>query len=62
MRIEDITVQESEVEQAKFVTIAELNAMLSQKQVVERNIMYKELKKYFSRELGIDIEDEEEER
>ena len=36
--------------------------MLSQKQVVERNIMYKELKKYFSRELGIDIEYEEEER
>ncbi len=36
--------------------------MLSQRQVVERNIMYRELKRYFSRELGIDIDDEEQER
>lgn len=62
LRIENITVQKSEVEQAKFVTISELSDMLSQRQVVERNIMYRELKRYFSRELGIDIDEEEQER
>lgn len=62
LRIKDITVQESEVEQARFVTILELNNMLSQKQMVERNIMYRELKRYFSIELGINIDDEQQER
>ena len=44
----DITVQESEVEQTAFVDINSLNKMVSNRQVVERDIMYSALYDYFT--------------
>ncbi len=44
----DITVQESEVEQIAFVDINSLNKMVSNRQVVERDIMYSALYDYFT--------------
>ncbi len=49
IKIENIRVQESEVEQIKFVNISELNAMIENKQVVERDAVYKELMNYLFR-------------
>ena len=46
LRIEDITVQKSEVETAMFVDINKLNKMVEEKQVVERNIVYETLNNY----------------
>lgn len=49
IKIENIRVQESEVEQIKFVNISELNTMIENKQVVERDAVYKELMNYLFR-------------
>jgi len=49
LRAENIKVQESEVEQVKFVSISELNTMVENKEVVERDAVYKELMSYLFR-------------
>lgn len=49
LKIEEIVVQESEVEQVKFVDISELNSMIQNKEVVERDAVYKELMDYLFR-------------
>lgn len=49
LKVEEIEVQESEVEQVKFVDISELNKMIENKEVVERDEVYKELKNYLFR-------------
>lgn len=49
LRIEDIKVQESEVEQIKFVSVSELNEMIENKEIVERTPIYKELMNYIFR-------------
>lgn len=49
IKTENIKVQESEVEQIKFVNISELNTMIANKQVVERDAVYKELMNYLFR-------------
>ncbi len=49
LKIEEIVVQESEVEQVKFVDISELNRMIENKEVVERDAVYKELMDYLFR-------------
>lgn len=49
LRAENIKVQESEVEQVKFVSISELNTMIENKEVVERDAVYKELMNYLFR-------------
>lgn len=49
LKIEDITVQKSEVEQVKFVDISELNSMIQNKEIVERDAVYKELMDYLFR-------------
>ena len=50
LTISDITVQESEVEQAAFVDMGLLSKMVANKQVVERNIMYSALYDYLAHE------------
>lgn len=50
LKAEDIIVQESEVEQVKFVDISELNAMMKNKnELVERDEIYKEIMNYLFR-------------
>ncbi|MBS5785007.1 MAG: NUDIX hydrolase [Clostridia bacterium] len=49
LRTEDIKVQESEVEQIKFVSVSELNEMIENKEIVERTPIYKELMNYIFR-------------
>ena len=49
LRTEDIKVQESEVEQIKFVSVSELNEMIENKEIVERTPIYKELMTYIFR-------------
>lgn len=49
LKIEEIAIQESEVEQVKFVDISELNSMIQNKEVVERDAVYKELMDYLFR-------------
>lgn len=49
LKIEEIVVQESEVEQVKFVDISELHRMIENKEVVERDAVYKELMDYLFR-------------
>ena len=49
LRTEDIKVQESEVEQIKFVSVSELNEMIENKVIVERTPIYKELMNYIFR-------------
>ncbi len=49
LKIEDIKVQKSEVEQVKFVDISELNAMIENNELVERDAVYKELMDYLFR-------------
>ena len=49
LKAEDVKVQESEVEQVKFVDISELNQMIENNEVVERDALYKELMNYLFR-------------
>ncbi len=49
LKLEEIKVQESEVEQVKFVSISELNTMIENNQLVERDAVYKELMDYLFR-------------
>lgn len=49
LKIENIKVQESEVEQVKFVNISELNQMIENNEIVERDAVYKELMNYLYR-------------
>lgn len=49
VKAENIEIQESEVEQVKFVTISELNTMIENKEIVERDEVYKELMSYLFR-------------
>ena len=49
LKIENIKVQESEVERVKFVDISELNSMIENKELVERDEVYKELKNFLFR-------------
>ncbi len=46
LKVENINIQESEVEQIKFVSIDELRNMIRKQETVERNIFYNELIKY----------------
>lgn len=46
LKEKNIKVQESEVEQIKFVSASELNAMIERNEIVERNAIYKELMNY----------------
>lgn len=49
LKIENIKVQQSEVEQVKFVDISELNSMIENKEIVERDAIYRELMNYLFR-------------
>lgn len=49
LKVENIRIQESEVEQVKFVDISELNQMIENNELVERNAVYKELMNYLFR-------------
>lgn len=49
LKAEDIKVQDSEVEQVKFVSISELNSMVENKKIVERDPVYKSLMDYLFR-------------
>ncbi|MCI8760350.1 MAG: NUDIX domain-containing protein [Clostridia bacterium] len=49
LEIGNIKVQESEVEQVKFVDMSELNSMIENKEIVERDAIYKELMNYLFR-------------
>ena len=49
LRAENIKIQESEVEQIKFVNVSELNEMIENKEMVERTPIYKELMNYIFR-------------
>lgn len=49
LKAEDIKMQESEVEQIKFVSVSELNEMIENKTIVERDPIYKELMNYIFR-------------
>lgn len=49
LKVENIKVQQSEVEQVKFVSISELNRMIENNQIVERDAVYKELMNYLFR-------------
>ena len=49
LKEEDIKIQESEVEKVKFVDISELNSMIENKEIVERDAVYKELMDYLFR-------------
>ncbi len=49
LKLENIEVQESEIEQVKFVDISELNKMIENNEIVERNAIYKELMNYLFR-------------
>lgn len=44
-----IRVQESEIEQIKFVNISELNKMIENNEIIERDAVYKELMRYLFR-------------
>ncbi len=46
LKVENINIQESEVEQIKFVSIDELRNMIRKQETVERDIFYNELIKY----------------
>lgn len=46
LKEKNIKVQESEVEQVKFVSASELNSMIEHNEIVERNAIYKELMNY----------------
>lgn len=46
LKEKNIKVQESEVEQVKFVSASELNSMIENNEIVERNAIYKELMNY----------------
>lgn len=49
LKVKEIKVQESEVEQVKFVDISELNTLVENKQIVERDPIYRELINYLFR-------------
>ena len=49
MKIENIKVQQSEVEQVKFVDISELNTIIENREIVERDAIYRELMNYLFR-------------
>ena len=49
LKIDEIKVQESEVEQVKFVDMSELNSMVEKGEVVERTAVYQELMSYLFR-------------
>lgn len=49
LKAENIKVQASEVEQVKFVNISELNEMIENGEIVEREAVYKELMDYLFR-------------
>ena len=49
VKISDIIVQESEVEQVKYIDINELRTIMDSNLVVERKIMYDSLLKYISK-------------
>lgn len=49
LKAEYIKIQESEVEQIKFVSISELNEMIENNELVERTPVYKELMNYLFR-------------
>lgn len=49
LKIEEIQVQESEVEQVKFVEMSELSSMVEREEVVERTPVYQELMNYLFR-------------
>lgn len=49
LKVENIRIQESEVGQVKFVDISELNQMIENNELVERNAVYKELMNYLFR-------------
>lgn len=49
LKIDKIKVQESEVEQVKFVDVSELNSMVEKGEVVERTAVYQELMSYLFR-------------
>lgn len=49
LKEENIKVQESEVQQVKFVNISDLNQMIENNEVVERNAIYKELMNHLFR-------------
>lgn len=49
LKLKEIKVQESEVEQVKFVDVSELNTLIENKQIVERDPIYKELINYLFR-------------
>lgn len=49
VKISDIIIQESEVEQVKYIDINELRTMIDSNLVVERKIMYDSLSKYMSK-------------
>lgn len=49
LKAEDIKVQDSEVEQVKFVSISELNSMVENKKIVGRDPVYKSLMDYLFR-------------
>ena len=51
IKISDIVVQESEVEQVKYIDKNELKAMINDNLVVERKIMYDSLFKYISEDI-----------
>lgn len=49
LKAKNIKMQESEVEQVKFVSVSELNNMIENNEVVERDAVYKELMNYLFR-------------
>lgn len=49
LKVENIKVQKSEVEQVKFVNISQLNTMIENKEIIERDAVYKELMDYLFR-------------
>lgn len=49
LKIENIKVQQSEVKQVKFVDISELNTIIENKEIVEREAIYRELMNYLFR-------------
>lgn len=49
LTIENVKAQESEVENVKFVSISELNDMITNNEIVEREPIYKELMNYLFR-------------
>lgn len=51
IKISDIIVQESEVEQVKYIEINELKSMIDNNLVVERKIMYDSLFRYINEDI-----------